>query len=229
MHEISKRVKTNVPAVVLAVLGIIQAFALELLWNYVSGTELLFTMTWQALMSWTQVAITLVGIITIWLVYASNVTRFVWVPSIHEFILPFWVGLMQFLLIQILGPTWVGLWLVLMAILIATIVWVGQSTMRKARKDPDNAAFFSNTSVATWRDFYPAIIVVPILLFAGIYEWATAAYNLFTLTTLVFILGFLCVQIRQLAFWWNRSVSVPEDDSGAIAPNSNNPDDVPTN
>ncbi len=38
MHQISKRVKDNIPTVVLTMLGIIQAFALELLGNYVSGT-----------------------------------------------------------------------------------------------------------------------------------------------------------------------------------------------
>ena len=224
MHQISKRVKANIPTVVLTMLGIIQAFALELLWNYVSGTALLYSMTWQAFMSWTQVVIILVGIIAIWLVYACNVSRFVWVPSIQEFMLPFWVGLMQFMLIQLLDRAWMGLWLILMAFLIATMIWIGQTTMRKARNDPDNAAFFSSTSAATWRDFYPPIIVLTLLLFAGVYEWATAAYNLFTLTTLLLILGFLCFQIRLLAVWWDRSVNTPEYDGADIASNSNNGD-----
>lgn len=228
MHQISKRVKTNIPTVVLTMLGIIQAFALELLWNYVSGTALLYSMTWQAFMSWTQVVIILVSIIAIWLVYACNVSRFVWVPSIQEFVLPFWVGLMQFMLIQLLDRAWMGLWLVLMAFLIATMIWIGQATMRKARNDPDNAAFFSSTSAATWRDFYPPIIVVTLLLFAGAYEWVTAAYNFFTLATLLLILGFLCVQIRLLAAWWNRSINLPEYDSADSASKSNNDDNSNT-
>jgi len=124
-------------------------------------------MTWQAFMLWTQVVIILVGIIAIWLVYACNVSRFVWVPSIQEFVLPFWVGLMQFMLIQLLDRAWMGLWLILMAFLIATMIGIGQTTMRKARNDPDNAAFFSSTYAATWRDFYPPIIVVTLLLLAG--------------------------------------------------------------
>ena len=42
MNPIQARVKANVPAVVLALLGIIQAFAVELLWSFVVSEPTLY-------------------------------------------------------------------------------------------------------------------------------------------------------------------------------------------
>ncbi|MDB2595027.1 hypothetical protein N9Y23_01725 [Pseudomonadales bacterium] len=92
MQDITRRVKHNVPALVLTLLGIMQAFALELLWSFIVETPYLFALTWQALLSWLQVSITLIGTILVWVSYATNVTRFLWVPTIQEFVMPFAVA-----------------------------------------------------------------------------------------------------------------------------------------
>ena len=42
VNPIRERVKANVPAVVLALLGIIQAFAVELLWSFVVSEPTLY-------------------------------------------------------------------------------------------------------------------------------------------------------------------------------------------
>jgi len=80
MQDITSRVKHNVPALVLTLLGMMQAFALGLLWSFIVDTPCLFALTWQALLSWLQVLITLIGTILVWASYATNATRFVWVP-----------------------------------------------------------------------------------------------------------------------------------------------------
>jgi hypothetical protein len=43
MNKIRERVKFNVPAVVLTLLGIVQAFALELLWTFIAAEDALVT------------------------------------------------------------------------------------------------------------------------------------------------------------------------------------------
>ena len=49
MNDIRNRVRSNVPAVVLTLLGIIQALALEQLWTHVLHNDLLYALNWQTL------------------------------------------------------------------------------------------------------------------------------------------------------------------------------------
>ena len=163
MQDITSRVKHNVPALVLTLLGIMQAFALELLWSFIVETPYLFALTWQALLSWLQVSITLIGTILVWVSYATNVTRFLWVPTMQEFVMPFTVGLIQFSIIQMLTAQLIGPWMVLVAALILTINWIAHSTMRKARLDGDNSEFFTGTTTAGWRDFQLVIGSIALL------------------------------------------------------------------
>ena len=207
MQDITSRVKHNVPALVLTLLGIMQAFALELLWSFIVETPYLFALTWQALLSWLQVSITLIGTILVWVSYATNVTRVLWVPTMQEFVMPFAVGLIQFSIIQMLTVQLIGPWMVLVAVLILTINWIAHSTMRKARLDGDNSEFFTGTTTADWRDFQLAIGSIALLLVYGIYEWVFAPFNAATLSILLITLGLLLVQFRLMAVWWSRSVS----------------------
>jgi len=77
VNPIRERVKTNVPAVVLALLGIIQAFAVELLWSFVVSEPTIYVLTVPALITWLQIFSLLAGMLMIWLIYAMNVARFV--------------------------------------------------------------------------------------------------------------------------------------------------------
>ena len=133
MNEISNRVQSNVPAVVLTLLGIIQALVLEQLWTYTLNNDALYALNWQTLTTWTQIFTTFIAVILVWLVYAVNVTRFRWLPTIYEFILPFWVGLIQLLVIQALTTTAIGFWFILMGALFGAMIWIAQTTLRKAR------------------------------------------------------------------------------------------------
>lgn len=154
MNDIRNRVRSNVPAVVLTLLGIIQALALEQLWTHVLHSDVLYALNWQTLTTWTQIFTTLIAIILVWLVYAVNVTRFRWLPTVYEFILPFWVGFIQLLVIQALATTAIGFWFILMGILFGTMIWIAQTTLRKARLDGGNASFFATIPPATWSDFF---------------------------------------------------------------------------
>ena len=207
MNEISNRVQSNVPAVVLTLLGIIQALVLEQLWTYTLNNDALYALNWQTLTTWTQIFTTFIAVILVWLVYAVNVTRFRWLPTVYEFILPFWVGFIQLLVIQALATTAIGFWFILMGVLFGTMIWIAQTTLRKARLDGNNAAFFATISPATLSDFVPALAIIGLILTFGLYAANFKTDPLVNLGMLLILLSFACLQFKMLTDGWHRSVS----------------------
>ena len=210
MNDIRNRVRSNVPAVVLTLLGIIQALALEQLWTHVLHSDVLYALNWQTLTTWTQIFTTLIAIILVWLVYAVNVTRFRWLPTVYEFILPFWVGFIQLLVIQALATTAIGFWFILMGVLFGTMIWIAQTTLRKARLDGGNASFFATIPPATWSDFLPALTIIGLILTFGLYAAIFKTGDLTNLSMLLIMLLFACLRFRALTDGWQRSLS-PND------------------
>ncbi|MFL2537666.1 MAG: hypothetical protein ACJ0RQ_15840 [Candidatus Azotimanducaceae bacterium] len=206
MNKVRERVKFNVPAVVLTLLGIVQAFALELLWTFVAAEDALVTFNLEGVFLGLQSLSIFLAILGVWLVYASAVTRFVWVPSFLELVLPFWVGLIQFLLIELMGVKDFPIWLLLTAILFATLHWIGQTTMLKARRDPENASFFDQTSPATWRDFLSVYLITFGMLLGGGLAWALGFSLTAKVGVMIAVIVVLFAQLRQMEIWWTRSV-----------------------
>ena len=206
MNKVRERVKFNVPAVVLTLLGIVQAFALELLWTFVAAEDALVTFNLEGVFLGLQSLSIFLAILGVWLVYASAVTRFVWVPSFLELVLPFWVGLIQFLLIELMGVKDFPIWLLLTAILFATLHWIGQTTMLKARRDPENASFFDRTSPATWRDFLSVYLITFGMLLGGGLAWAMGFSLTAKVGVMIAVIVVLFAELRQMEIWWTRSV-----------------------
>ena len=137
-----ERAKEHFPTVLLTLLSIVQAIALELLWAHISESSYQHESLLNGAFGWLQLASTLLGIVLIWVVYASNVMRFRWVPSTADSIYPFAVGIFVFWLVSSLGPGSVALWLLAMATCVGCMTYVSHATMRRARLNPDNAEFF---------------------------------------------------------------------------------------
>ena len=89
MEEIRNRARANLPTVLLTLLSIVQALALEFLWAFLKDTPELLAFSWLNMRVWVQVAATLIGLILIWIVYASHVMRFRWVPTTTDSVYPF--------------------------------------------------------------------------------------------------------------------------------------------
>jgi hypothetical protein len=201
-----ERAKENLPHVLLTLLSIIQALALELLWTRLSDAEFLFQGTWQSAIYWAQTVATLLGILVIWVVYATNVMRFRWVPGVSDSVHPFLVGILQFMMIESLGPGGVGWWLLLLAVIFAVMNWVGHHTMSRARLEDDNADFFRDLEPATWRDFTGAMAAVAALALLGVAVIVLGEPAIFSLLTQLFALGLLCWQLGAVTYFWNRSM-----------------------
>ena len=193
--------------VLLTLLSIVQALALELLWSHVRDSEYLFELTPQSMLSWIQIAVTFLGLILIWVVYASSAMRFRWVPTTSDSVYPFFIGVLEFTGVEVLGPDERGLWLVAMAAIFGTMVRVSHKTMQRARQDPDNAVFFSRLEPASIRDFIPHIAIVTAFVMAGIYVQFNQDEVLLTWIAVLATAALLVWQLIVAAGYWVRSVS----------------------
>lgn len=172
MESMRSRAKSHLPHVLLTLLSIIQALALELFWSEVHTLEVLFTASWLTVVTWLQVSATFLGILVIWVVYATTVMRFSWVPGISDSVVPFFVGLLQFILIESIGVASAGSWFISLAVIFALMHGETHLIMRRARRDPDNQEFFQQINPATFRDSLASTVMVITLLGFGGYVLA---------------------------------------------------------
>ena len=206
MESMRSRAKEHLPHVLLTLLSIIQALALELFWSEVQTLEVLFTLSWLSIATWVQVAATFLGILVIWVVYATTVMRFSWVPGISDSVVPFFVGLMQFVLIASLGTSEAAVWFLSMAAIIAIMHGESHLIMRRSRQDPDNAEFFQQIAPATVRDVIPPTIMVSVLLALGIYVLLQPASSMVIMLGFVGTLLLLVWHMVFMAMFWKRTM-----------------------
>jgi hypothetical protein len=207
MNEMRERTKEHFPTVLLTLLSIVQALALELLWSHLGEAPHLFAVSWLALLSWIQVSATFLGIVLVWVVYASNVMRFSWVPTTTDSVMPFLIGLLEFTLVETLGPATLGIWFVLMAMLVGIMNWIAHATMRRARLDADNEPFFRDRQPATLRDFYEPMAAVAGLLLAGLYLFTSGDQGILSLCALLATTSLLAGQFFVTARFWKKSLA----------------------
>jgi hypothetical protein len=217
MESMRTRAKSQLPHVLLTLLSIIQALALELFWSEVQTLEVLFTASWLAVITWTQVTATFLGILVIWVVYATTVMRFSWVPGISDSVVPFLVGLLQFILIESLGSASAGAWLVSLAVIFGLMHGESHLIMRRARRDPDNDEFFRQINPATFRDSIPPAVMVVCLLGLGAYAFAAPASSGVIAFGFLASLLLLIWHLVFMAMFWERTmgelpVAHPADD-----------------
>jgi len=206
MNAMRQRAKEHFPTVLLTLLSMVQALALEMLWSHIDDTSYLLEANWFALIAWLQISATLLGFVIIWVVYASNVMRFTWVPATTDSLFPFIIGLLEFLQVKTLGPDWLGAWFVCTALIVALMNWVAHITMRRARYDPDNEAFFATRAPAQLSDFKAEAIVVSSLVLIGIYLLIVPETGLVALLALLATLGLFAGLFYQAARFWESSV-----------------------
>jgi len=193
--------------VLLTLLSIVQALALELLWSHIRESGHLFDMSLPAILSWVQIATNFMGIVLIWVVYASIAMRFRWVPSTSDSIYPFIIGLLEFAQIEALGPEYMGWWFALLAMIFGLMTVVTHLKMRRARLDGDNDEFFTDFKPATIRDFFPAAVIIIGFVIAGLYFGFSGDRGIVALVAVSVSLAILIRQLIVAAGFWEMSVS----------------------
>ncbi|MFT7652771.1 MAG: hypothetical protein ACI9ON_003501 [Limisphaerales bacterium] len=204
-NQTSRRAKANFPTVLLTLLSIVQALALELMWTHLSSQTDLYSWSLVAVLGWLQLGANLLGILLVWLIYSDLVLRFSWVPTTIDAMFPFLVGILEFAQISTLGSEKIGLWFVVLALLFAAMAWISQVTMKRARQDDDNREFFANVSPATRRDYVMSILPVVLLLLVGVGLWLSQNRGWWAFTALLVATTLLANQIRMNHMFTQRS------------------------
>ena len=211
MNEMRNRAKDNFPMVLVTLLSILQALALELLWGQVHQHPEFYELSWTAVLGWMRVTAVLAGILVIWLVYASNAMRFRWVPSTMDSVYPFLVGILQFVMIDSLGPEHVGRWLLILAVIFALMTWLSQSDLKRARADGENAVYFDGIPPARWTDFIPAMVTIVFLAVSGLLVWERGDEGWVARIAVTYALVALLYQLYLTDKFWRRSMGAGRD------------------
>jgi len=185
MQTIRERTKEHFPSVLVTLLSIFQALALELLWGRVRESPYLFEGGLRAWIGWVQAGAVLLGVLAIWISYTSVVMRLRWVPRVPDMVVPFGIGLLEFALVDLMGPGTAGAWLVVFAATYAATMAGTHVLYRRARAEPENAEYFRQLEPATWRDFRAEAGIVAALLAASLVSAGLAGWTCFEL--LVFV------------------------------------------
>jgi hypothetical protein len=204
-NQIRRRAKANFPTVLLTLLSIVQAFALELMWTHINEHAYLYELSFMSVLGWLQVLATLFGILLIWLVYSDLVLRLTWVPTTTDAIFPFLVGILEFVQIGVMGLTSIGPWFMILGVLFAAMAWIIQTTMMRARLDQDNADFFKHVGPATMKDHLISMVPALVLLVIGILIWLLNDHGWFSMMTMVLAVILLANQIRMNHIFTQRS------------------------
>lgn len=206
MDTIRNRAKDKFPMVLLTLLSIVQALALEFLWDHMRHRSEIFEISVVALVGWLQIAASLNIIILIWLMYAGMLMRFRWTPTVTDSIWPFFIGVIQFLMIDIMGADKLAIWIFVLALIYGVTNFINHRAMKRARIDPANREFFSRYLPATLRDFTPQISMIIALILAGAWISLNEQHGWFAICTLVGSLIGLGYETHKAARYWNVSM-----------------------
>ena len=206
MNRIRRRATKQLPSVLLTLLSIIQAIALESLWDRTIHRPEFFEASWIATLGWLQVTVTFSLIVLIWVVYIALLMRFRWTPALTDLVLPFAVGIAQFALIELTHPARLGEWCLGLAVLAVIAVTIDFRFIRRARHDPRNKEFFDNVAPATWRDHAPQVCFVLFAFGAGVFLAMTRHSGWFAFLTLMISLVAVAYNSWLQVHFWNRSM-----------------------
>ena len=202
MNNNTERARELLPTIVITVLSMIQALALELYWSRLRESDYLWQWGWDATLGWLQLLVMLLGIMQIWLFYVSLVLRFSWLPTMEDTLTPFVIGLLEFAMVDLVGPDTLGPWFLVLAMVFGVSIGASHLVMRRARRDPANNYFFSQVGRASWRDYRISALVVLALALFGLGLWSGALPAFVSLVALLFALLALSYQLLVVHRYW---------------------------
>jgi len=209
LSRIRERSRAQFPQVLLTLLSILQALALELLWSEMGESPYLWQGGLAAWIGWLQVGAVTQGILLVWLFYTSMVMRLSWVPSMRDSLYPFAIGLLEFNMIELLGPERPALWLLAMAATFATSSVASTDTFERARRDPENRELFAKESPGYGRfaGLVPtgSFCVALALAAAAAVGW-TDGFGAVALVAVVLTNAALFAQTLLIRAYWRRSI-----------------------
>jgi hypothetical protein len=206
LNTIRARAKEQLPQVLLTLMSIIQALALEFLWDDVRVAER--ALRWDAVSTWLQIVADMLGIVQVWLLYTTATMRVRWTPSMRDLVIPFLIGILEFILIDLTGPTNRGLWFLTLASVYVVASWDAQNVFGRARLDPDNIEFFSRFTPTNWFDRFESTFVIGGLIGFGLYCQFVGDPPGIVLAGLTFACAMLLYRMEVSRRYWERSMAI---------------------
>ena len=210
MRKNIERARDLVPAMMLTVLSMIQALALELYWGKIVSSPFLWAGGWEAIIGWLQLLAMFMGILLIWVLYVSFVLRFTWLPTLEDTLVPFLIGALEFAMVDTLDPHLLGPWMLLLCAVFVLAIVTSHTTMRRARREPENAYFFDALGPASWRDFSSSALIVGVLGLFGTLLLIIEFDPYLALAALLAAIAALSFQYIQARKYWMHSL-VPDE------------------
>jgi hypothetical protein len=210
MNKMRRRAQAHFPTVLLTLISIIQALALELMWSKIVESEWLWNFNAQALIGWGMILVTFLGILQVWVMYTTMVMGFTWQPYLRDSIVPFIIGIQEFMLVTLIGEEFNTLWLYVLGSIFISGNWVSHNNLTRARQDPENEEFFGKIEPATLRDFWPAMTIVTCFAVFGISIDVTQNQTWLPLVALTVANAILIFQIVLSARLWRTMMGLNE-------------------
>jgi hypothetical protein len=203
-----ERAKARWPMVLLTLVSIIQALALETLWSELTDEDWIASGGAQAWVAGLQAGAVLLAILVIWVFYAQLVMRFDWVPGLRDSLAPFALGVLEFALAETIGAGWVGFWMLGFAAAFGIAHWIGQSTFARARLEPENAGFFDGARASWLVRHGPMGGSIALILVMALIVELTHGSVMSYLAGLVVLNALLLVQLAMIRHYWHRTLAV---------------------
>lgn len=194
------------PSVLLSVLGVIQALAFELLWD--EGLP--------GLARWRAAGATATGVlqaaavfqsgIMTWVLYASLVLRLRWIPSIGDLVVPFFLGALQFALVELMAPERLAWWFAVISLAFALATATHYAAYAAAaRLEPDLLRGEGGQGLASYA---PSLsISAGLAACAALVAWTGPASPVALAAVLAANAGLLA-QLLVLRRYWNRDLQL---------------------
>jgi hypothetical protein len=132
------RARELLPSVLLTLLSVVQALALEALWSAVHESPWLGLGGQRAWVGWLQSAAIFEGIVVIWLLYIGIVMRFTWVPATRDSVVPFVIGAGELCMISMMEPGLLDWWFWVLAAVFVVSARVSNAMFQSGMADPQN-------------------------------------------------------------------------------------------
>ena len=147
---------------------------------------------------WGMILVESLDIMQLWVMYSMMVVGSIWQPDLKDSIIPFVIGIQEFMLVMLISEESNTLWLYVLGSVFISANWVSHSSLRRARQDPEKEEFFGKVELATQRDFWPALTIVTSLVISGISIDVTQNQTWLPLVALIVILIFQIVFFGRL-------------------------------
>lgn len=199
------RARELLPSILLTLLSVVQALALESLWSGVHEMPFLYEGGATAWLGWLQVVAIFQGIIVIWLFYIGIVMRFSWVPGTWDSVAPFALGAGELTLITLMERQQVSLWFVVLAGIFALSTWTSNRMFLAGAAD---AARTGQRVASAQRglDRYASYAFGVLLLVMGGSTWLVGGDGALAITCLVGANLLLLAQGALIQHYWRTWV-----------------------